>query len=64
MSDGTVLNSFYNGGGLLFGLFCFYVICFGIAWIYGMRQRERIKREVVEKQLERERAMEALIFDE
>lgn len=64
MKDGTVLNSFTDAGGLFLGLFCFYLICFGVAWAFGIRQRDRIKREVVEKQLERERAMEALIFDE
>lgn len=64
MRDGSVLNSFNDAGGLFLGLFCFYVLAFGGAWVYGSRQRERIKREVVEIQLERERAMEALIFDE
>jgi len=51
--NGTVISSYVDAGGLLFGLFCFYVLCFGCAWIYGSRQRERLKREVVEKQLER-----------
>ena len=39
------------GGGIHLGFFGVYVIIFAVAWIYGSRQRERLKREVVEKQL-------------
>jgi hypothetical protein len=40
----SVLYSYVDGGGLLVGLFGFYVLSFGAAWFYGSRQRERIKR--------------------
>ena len=58
--DGTVIASWQAGGGLLFGLFCFYVLVFGVAWCWGSRQREAIKLRVVEEQIAKQRAMDAL----
>lgn len=61
MNYGSVPASFENGGGLIFGLFCFYVLCFGIAWCWGSRQREQMRRDAVEEQLARQKAMEAMM---
>jgi hypothetical protein len=47
MKQNTVEASYVDAGGLLFGLFCFYVICFGVAWNWGFRQRDQIRRDVV-----------------
>ncbi len=34
------------------GLFCVYVIIFGVAWCWGARKREGLRRMIVDKQLE------------
>jgi hypothetical protein len=43
----TVNASYVDAGGLFFGLFCFYVIAFGIAWYCGAQKRDQIRRDVV-----------------
>jgi len=43
----TVNASYVDAGGLLFGLFCFYVIVVGVAWYCGAQKRDQIRREVV-----------------
>ena len=37
--DGSLVNSYQGAGGLFFGLFCFYILCFGGAWYWGSGQR-------------------------
>ena len=56
-AGGTVLSSFVDGGGLIFGMFLFYVIAFGIAWYCGYGKRDQMRREAVEKQIAKERAV-------
>lgn len=56
----TVHSSYIDGGGLLLGLFLFYFIVFGIAWYCGYQKRDQMRREVVEKQIAKERALQAL----
>jgi hypothetical protein len=46
------------GGGIILALFCVYLIGFGIAWFIGSGKREQLKREVVEKAIAKERAMQ------
>ncbi len=58
---GSAVASWENAGGLLLGFFCFYVICFGVAWFFGYKKRDQMKRDVVEKQLQRERAQNILL---
>jgi hypothetical protein len=57
---GTKAQSYMAGGGLILGLFFMYVIGFGIKWYCGSGQRENLRREAVEKQIARERALQAL----
>jgi hypothetical protein len=47
------------GGGIILALFCIYLIAFGVAWFFGSRKREQLKRDVVEKAIAKERAMQA-----
>jgi hypothetical protein len=47
-----------DGGGILLGLFVFEVTCWGIAWCWGSRKREDLRRSIVERQLAQIRAME------
>lgn len=61
MHDNSVPASYKDGGGLLFGLFCFYVLCFGVAWYWGSGKREEMRRQAVEDQINRQKAMEALL---
>ena len=61
MHDHSVPSSYVDGGGLLFGLFCFYVLCFGVAWYFGSQKREDMKRAVVEQQIARQKALEAMM---
>lgn len=56
----TVNASFVDAGGLIVGLFCFYVIAIGVAWYCGSQKRDQIRRDVVEKQIARARALQAL----
>jgi len=57
MHNRSVPSSYVDGGGLLFGLFCFYVLCFGAAWYWGSGQREDMRRQAVEEQIARQKAM-------
>lgn len=57
---GNLVNSYMAGGGVIFGLFIVYVIFFGVRWYCGSGQREVLRREAVEKQIAREKAMQAL----
>lgn len=47
------------GGGIIFGLFCVYVIIFCTLWFFGAGKREQLKRDVVEKAIAKERALQA-----
>lgn len=58
--SGSVLSSFIDAGGLILGLFLFYVVSFGVAWYCGYGKRDQMRREAVEKQIAKERAMQAL----
>lgn len=60
MVKGNVAESYRAGGGIIFGLFIVYVIFFGVRWYCGSGQREVLKREAVEKQIAREKALQAL----
>ena len=40
MDNHSVPSSYEAAGGLLFGLFCFYVLCFGVAWFFGSKKRD------------------------
>ena len=57
---GNVVNSYKAGGGLIFGFFGIYVTFWSIKWCFGSKKREDLKREAVEKQLARERALQAM----
>jgi len=59
-SGGTVLSSYQDAGGLMLGMFIFYVVTFGIAWNCGYKKRDQLRREAVEKQIAKERALQAL----
>lgn len=54
-------GSFIEGGGIIFGIFCVYIIVVGIAWYQGSSKREFMKREAVEKELEREREADVMM---
>ncbi len=58
--SGSIFSSFIDGGGLILGMFLFYVIAFGVAWYCGYQKRDQMRREAVEKQIARERANNAL----
>lgn len=58
--SGSIFASFVDGGGLIFGMFLFYVCAFGVAWYCGHGKRDQLRREAVEKQIARERALQAL----
>jgi hypothetical protein len=60
MRSNSIPQSYTDAGGLLLGLFCFYLLCFGAAWCWGYRQRDELKRKVVEEQIAKQKAMEAL----
>lgn len=51
--SGTILASYVDAGGLIFGLFLFYVVSFGVAWYCGHGKRDQLRREAVEKQIAR-----------
>ena len=57
---GTKAQSYMAGGGIILGLFIVYVLFFGVKWYCGASQREVLKREAVEKQIAKERALQAL----
>lgn len=44
LMKGTKAQSFNAGGGIIFGLFIVYVICFGVAWYCGSGKREFLKK--------------------
>ena len=46
-STGTILGSFVDGGGLILGMFLFYVCAFGVAWYCGAQKRDQMRREAV-----------------
>lgn len=58
--SGTIYSSFTDAGGLILGLFLFYVVAFGVAWYCGYGKRDQLRREAVEKQIAKERALNAL----
>ncbi len=47
------------GGGIILGLFLVYVLLFGVAWYCGSGKREELKLAAVEKQLAREKELQA-----
>jgi hypothetical protein len=51
-------DSYMAGGGIILALFAVYVIFFGVLWFFGSRKREQLKRDVVEKAIAKERAMQ------
>ena len=53
-----ISTGYMDAGGILLGLFVFEVTCWGIAWCWGARKREGLRRSIVEKQLAQIRAME------
>lgn len=53
-----ISSSYIDGGGILLGLFVLYVTMFGIAWCWGARKREGLRRSIVDRQLAQIRAME------
>ena len=57
----SVTASFEDGGGLLFGLFCFYVLCFGLAWRWGSSRREDMRKQAVEQQIARQKAQDDML---
>lgn len=48
---GSVLASRIDGGGLILAFFLFYVLAFGVAWFFGARKRDQMRRDFVEKQI-------------
>jgi len=58
--DASVHASYLDAGGLLLGMFLFYLIAFAVAWYCGYQKRDQIRREVVERQIAKERALQAL----
>lgn len=60
MMKGSKAQSYMAAGGVFLGLFIVYVIGFGVKWYCGSGQRETLRREAVEKQIARERALQAL----
>jgi hypothetical protein len=60
MKNNNVKDSFNDAGGLIFAFFCTYVIAFGAAWYCGSKKRETLRRDAVDKQIARERALQAL----
>lgn len=56
----SVRASYEDAGGLLLGMFLFYIIAFAVAWYCGFQKRDQIRREVVERQIAKERALQAL----
>jgi hypothetical protein len=56
----SVNASYLDAGGLLVGMFLFYIIAFAIAWYCGYQKRDQMRREVVERQIAKERALQAL----
>ncbi len=44
----------------MFGMFLFYVCAFGVAWYCGHGKRDQLRRDAVEKQIARERALNVL----
>lgn len=61
MRNRVAVDSYKDAGGLLFGLFMFYVLCFGVAWYFGSSKREQLKREAVEKQIAKDKANQVLL---
>jgi hypothetical protein len=57
---GSIFLSFIDAGGLILGIFLFYVIAFAVAWYCGYQKRDQMRREAVEKQIARERANNAM----
>jgi hypothetical protein len=57
MNNLSMASSFIDGGGLLFGLFLFYVLCFGGAWYWGSGKRVEMARQAVENQIARQKAL-------
>ena len=45
--NGSMLNSFVNGGGLFLGFFVFYVIAFGVSWGWGHSKRDQMRKDAV-----------------
>jgi len=46
-----------SGGGIFLGIFVGDRICWALAWIWGARKRDNLRRLIVERQLEQIRAI-------
>jgi|688.fasta_scaffold190107_1 hypothetical protein len=57
MNNLSMADSFIDGGGLFFGLFLFYVLCFGGAWYWGSGKRLEMAKQAVENQIARQKAL-------
>lgn len=53
-----ISSGYIDGGGILLGLFILEVTLWGIAWCWGARKREALRRSIVDRQLAQIRAME------
>ena len=40
MNNNDLPQSYVDAGGLIFGLFCFYIISFAAAWCWGYSKRD------------------------
>jgi type VI protein secretion system component VasK len=56
--NGGIAASYIDAGAIILGIFVFEVICWGIAWCWGARKRDGLRRSIVEAQLARQRAIE------
>ena len=61
MHNNSIPSSYVDAGGLFVGLFAFYLICFGGAWYWGSSRREEMRKQAVEEQIARQKAMEAMM---
>ena len=53
-----ISSGYIDGGGILLGLFIIEVTLWGIAWCWGARKREALRRSIVDRQLAQIRAVE------
>ena len=49
---GSIPLSYMAGGGIILAMFIAYLIFWGVLWCWGARQRDDLRRTVVERQLE------------
>lgn len=56
---GAISDGYMAGGGIILAIFLVYVIVFGVLWYFGASKREQLKRDVVERAIAKEKAMQA-----